>query len=71
MTKNERYLNNLEKATAELEKALNILDDSYNTGKHLVNKTYNAYAVNKVINIQSLIKELKNGYYIELNKQDN
>lgn len=69
MKKEEKFLNNLVKANEQLEKALEILDDSYNMGNYLVNKNYNTYAINKIITIQGKLKCLKNGYYIEQNKK--
>lgn len=69
MNKEEKFLNNLIKANEQLEKALEILDNSYNLSKYIINKNYNAYAINKIITLQSELKCLKNGYYIEQNKK--
>ena len=69
MNNEKEFLKNLLNADIELQKALNILENTYNLSKYIVNKEYNAYAINKVIAIKSLIKDTIDTYYIQQNKR--
>ena len=63
MYKNERFLNILLKTKVEIQKALDLLEKSYNDKKYLVNKDFNTYAVYKIVEIQQLIEDINKTYY--------
>lgn len=63
MYKNERFLTILGKTKVEIQKALDLLEKSYNDKKYLLNKDFNTYAVYKIVEIQQLIEDINKTYY--------